>query len=111
MSKAKSNYKTVGSLIWQSNFDENNKPIPGDYKTDEAGRKLFALRLSKDVKITIDGVDMTGKTLYLSNMENVNNGKLQRGVIDQEEYDKKVQDYGPDGKLEFVRYEVTAKLS
>jgi hypothetical protein len=111
MSKPKSPYRTVGNLIWQSEFDESNKPIPGKYKLNNKKQKMFAIRLNKELKITIDGVDMTGKTLYLNSMEEVNNGKLQRGVIDQNEYDQKVEDYGPEGKLEFVRYEITAKLS
>lgn len=106
-----SKYKTVGQLIWQSEFDENSKPIHGSYKKDKKGKTAFAIRLNKDTKVTIDGVDMTGKTLYLDSMENVNNGKLERGIMPQEEYDQKVIDYGPGGKMEYVRYQITAKLS
>jgi hypothetical protein len=108
--KKKSNYRTVGNLIWQSEFDEDGKPIQGKYKLDDKGRKTYAIKLSKNVKVTIDGVDMTGKTLYVARTEDSLNRKLQNGIIQQEEYDQKLEEHGPGGKFEYSQFEITAKL-
>jgi hypothetical protein len=112
MSKQKKNskYATVGSLIFQSQFDEEGNRIEGEYKTDDKGRKLYVLKLDKNTKITINGVDMTGKTLYVSRPETKLTRLLDRGVIDQEEFEKKVADFSPGGRLEFVQMEITADL-
>jgi hypothetical protein len=106
----KSNYANVGSLIWQSEFTPDGKRKEGVYKVDGKNRKQYAITLDKNTKITINGVDMTGKTLYVNRMDEVNDGKLKRGIIDQEEYNQKSEEFGPGGRLEFIQMEIKAKL-
>lgn len=112
MTKAKKNdrYATIGSLIFQSQFDEEGNRIEGEYKTDEKGRKLYALKLDKNTKIIINGVDMTGKNLYVSRPEVKYRRLLDKGVIDQAEFEKKMSEHAPGGRLEFVQMEITADL-
>lgn len=108
--KKKSNYATVGSLIWQSEFTEEGKRMEGVYKLDAKKRKQYAITLDKNTEIIINGVNMTGKTLYVNRMDEVNDGKLQRGLIKQDEYDQKTEEFGPGGRLEFIQMEIKAKL-
>lgn len=112
MSKAKKNdrYATIGSLIFQSQFDEEGNRLEGEYKTDEKGRKLYALKLDNKTKVIINGVDMSGKTLYVSRPENKYRRLLEKGIIDESEFDKKMEEHGPGGRLEFVQMEITADL-
>ena len=106
----KSKYATVGSLIFQSAFDDEGNRLIGEYKTDDKGRKLYALKLDKNTEIIINGVNMTGKTLYVSRPDTKLSRLLDKGVIDKKEFDKKVTEFGPGGKLEFVQMEITADL-
>jgi hypothetical protein len=110
MSKQKGKYATVGSLILQSQFDDEGNRLEGEYKTDEKGRKLYALKLDRNTEVIINGVDMSGKTLYVSRLDTKLSRLLDRGVIDQKEFDKKVADYGSGGRLEFVQMEIVADL-
>jgi hypothetical protein len=110
MSKQKGKYATVGSLILQSQFDDEGNRLEGEYKTDEKGRKLYALKLDRNTEVVINGVDMSGKTLYVSRLDTKLSRLLDRGVIDQKEFDKKVADYGSGGRLEFVQMEIVADL-
>lgn len=103
-------YAAVGSLIFQSQFDEEGNRLEGEYKTDEKGRKLYTLKLDKKTKVIINGVDMTGKTLYVSRPETKLSRLLEKGVIDEAEYSKKLAEYSPGGRLEFVQMEVVADL-
>jgi flagellar basal body rod protein FlgF len=105
-----SRYATIGSLIFQSAFDEEGNRLIGEYKTDEKGRKLYALKLDKNTKITVNGVDMTGKTLYVSRPDTKLTRLLDKGVIDQNEYESKLADFSAGGRLEFVQMEITADL-
>jgi hypothetical protein len=109
MSKA-NKYAQVGSLIFQSQFDDEGQRLEGEYKTDEKGRKLYSLKLDKKTKVTINGVDMTGKTLYVSRPEAKLNRLRDKGVIDENEYNKQISDFGPGGRLEFVQMEIVADL-
>lgn len=111
MSKQKnSKYATVGSLLLQSQFDDEGNRLEGEFKTDEKGRKLYVLKLDKNTKVTINGVDMTGKTLYVSRPESKLQRLLDRGIIDEGEFQKKIADFSPGGRLEFVQMEITADL-
>ena len=85
----KGRYATIGSLIFQSQFDDEGNRLEGEYKTDEKGRKLYALKLDKNTEVIINGVNMTGKTLYVSRPETKLQRLLERGVIDKKEFDKK----------------------
>ena len=106
----KGKYATVGSLIFQSQFDDEGNRLEGEYKTDEKGRKLYALKLDKNTEVIINGVNMTGKVLYVSRPETKLTRLLDKGVIDKKEFDKKIADFGPGGRLEFVQMEITADL-
>ena len=53
---------------------------------------------------------MTGKILYVSRPETKLTRLLDKGIIDKKEFDKKVADFGPGGRLEFVQMEITADL-
>lgn len=106
----KGRYATIGSLIFQSQFDEEGNRLEGEYKTDEKGRKLYALKLDKNTEVIINGVNMTGKTLYVSRPESKLQRLLDRGLIDKKEFEKKVADFSPGGRLEFVQMEITADL-
>ena len=112
MSKQQKNskYATVGSLIFQSQFDDEGNRLEGEYKTDDKGRKLYALKLDKQTEVIINGVNMTGKTLYVSRPDVKLQRLLDRGVIDEQEYRKKVADFSPGGRLEFVQLEIVADL-
>lgn len=111
MSKApKGKYATVGSIVLQSQFDDEGNRLNGEYKTDEKGRKLYALKLDKNTEVIINGVNMTGKVLYVSRPETKLTRLLDKGVIDKKEFEKKVADFGPGGRLEFVQMEITADL-
>jgi hypothetical protein len=105
MSKQKGKYATVGSLIFQSQFDDEGNRLEGEYKTDDKGRKLYALKLDKNTEVVINGVNMSGKTLYVSRPDTKFARLLDKGVID-----KKVADYGSGGRLEFVQMEIVADL-
>lgn len=105
-----SKYAAVGSLIFQAQYDEEGNRIDGEFKTDEKGRKLYALKLDKKTKVVINGVDMTGKTLYVSRPEAKLNRLLEKGVIDKKEHSQKIADYSPGGRLEFVQLEIVADL-
>jgi len=106
----KGRYATIGSLIFQSQFDDEGNRLEGEYKTDEKGRKLYALKLDKNTEVIINGVNMTGKTLYVSRPDTKLQRLLDRGVIDKKEFEKKVADFSPGGRLEFVQMEITADL-
>jgi hypothetical protein len=111
MSKQKSNrYATVGSLIFQSAFDEEGNRLEGEYKTDDKGRKLYALKLDKMTEIIINGVDMTGKTLYVSRPDTKLNRLLEKGVIDEKKFKEELKSYEAGGKRAFIQMEVTADL-
>ncbi len=111
MAKQKnSKYATVGSLLLQSQFDEEGNRLDGEYKTDDKGRKLYVLKLDKNTEITINGVNMSGKTLYVSRPETKLQRLLDRGIIDEGEFQKKIADFSPGGRLEFVQMEITADL-
>ena len=103
-------YATVGSLIFQSQFDEEGNRLEGEYKTDDKGRRLYAIKLNKNTKVIINGVDMTGKTLYVSRPDSKYERLLQKGVIDENEFQRKIAEHSPGGKLEFVQMEITADL-
>jgi hypothetical protein len=109
-SNKNSKYAAVGSLMFQSQFDEEGNRIEGEYKTDDKGRKLYVLKLDKQTEVIINGVNMTGKTLYVSRPEAKLNRMLDKGIMDKKEYDQKIQDYSPGGRLEFVQMEITADL-
>ena len=106
----KGKYATVGSLIFQSQFDDEGNRLEGEYKTDDKGRKLYALKLDKNTEVIINGVDMSGKVLYVSRLETKLTRLLDKGIIDKKEFDKKVAEFGPGGRLEFVQMEITADL-
>lgn len=106
----KNRYATVGSLIFQSQFDEEGNRLEGEYKTDDKGRRLYAIKLNKNTKVIINGVDMTGKTLYVSRPDSKYERLLQKGVIDENEFQRKIAEHSPGGKLEFVQMEITADL-
>jgi hypothetical protein len=53
---------------------------------------------------------MTGKTLYVSRPDTKLARLLDKGVIDKKEFEKKLNDFGPGGRLEFVQMEITADL-
>lgn len=110
MSKKNDRYATVGSLIFQSKFDDEGNRLDGEYKTDEKGRKLYALKLDKKTKVIINGVDMSGKTLYVSRPETKFRRLLEKGIIDEAEFEKKMEEHSPGGRLEFVQMEITADL-
>lgn len=112
MSKQKKNerFATIGSLIFQSQFDEEGNRIEGEYKTDDKGRKLYALKLDKKTQVIINGVDMSGKTLYVSRPEYKYKRLLEKGIIDESEFQKKLEEHSPGGRLEFVQMEITADL-
>ncbi len=76
----KGKYATVGSLIFQSQFDDEGNRLEGEYKTDEKGRKLYALKLDKNTEVIINGVNMTGKTLYVSRPDTKLARLLDKGV-------------------------------
>lgn len=106
----KNRYATVGSLIFQSQFDEEGNRLDGEYKTDDKGRRLYAIKLNKNTKVIINGVDMTGKVLYVSRPDSKYERLLQKGVIDKTEFEKKIAEHSPGGRLEFVQMEITADL-
>jgi hypothetical protein len=110
MSKQKSRYATVGSLIFQSQFDEEGNRLEGEYKTDEKGRKLYALKLDKNTEVTINGVNMTGKVLYVSRPDTKLERLLEKGVIDEKKYKEELKSYEAGGKRAFVQMEITADL-
>lgn len=105
-----SKYATIGSLIFQSQFDDEGNRLEGEYKTDDKGRKLYALKLDKNTEVVINGVNMTGKTLYVSRPDTKFQRLLDRGIIDESEFNKKIADFGPGGRLEFVQMEIVADL-
>lgn len=106
----KSKYAQVGSLIFQSQFDEEGNRLEGEYKTDDKGRKLYTLKLDKRTEVVINGVNMTGKTLYVSRPETKLQRLLDRGIIDEEEFNKKLEEFSPGGRLDFVQMEIVADL-
>lgn len=106
----KKKYVTVGSLIFQSEFDDDGKPIKGKFKVDEKGRKLYSIKLDKNAKVVINGVDFSGKTLYVSRPDSKLERLLNSGVIDQEEYEKRLEEHSPGGRLEFIQMEIAAAL-
>lgn len=106
----KSKYAPVGSIILQSQFDEEGNRLEGEFKTDEKGRKLYVLKLDKNTEVLINGVNMSGKTLYVSRPDTKLTRLLDRGIIDKNEFEKKVADFSPGGRLEFVQMEITADL-
>lgn len=111
MSKQNKNrYATVGTLIFQSAFDDEGNRLIGEYKTDEKGRKLYALKLDKKTEVIINGVNMTGKTLYVSRPDVKLNRLLEKGAIDKKEHDSKLAEFSSGGRLEFVQMEITADL-
>lgn len=110
MSKKNERFATVGSLIFQSQFDDEGNRIEGEYKTDDKGRKLYALKLDKKTKVVINGVDMSGKTLYVSRPEVKYRRLLEKGIIDEQEFAQKMEEHAPGGRLEFVQMEITADL-
>ena len=105
-----SKYVKLGSLNFQTQFDEEGNLLKGEYKTDEKGRKLYIFKLDNKAEIIINGVDMTGKTLYVSRPEAKLNRLLEKGVIDKKQYEKELGDFSSGGKLEFVQMEITADL-
>jgi hypothetical protein len=108
--KKNSRYAVVGSLIFQSQFDEEGNRIEGEYKVDENGKKLYAIKLDKKTEVVINGVNMSGKTLYVARPEVKYKRLLERGIIDRNEFEAKMEDHGPGGRLEFVQMEITADL-
>ncbi len=108
--KKNSNYASLGSLIFAAEFDEEGNRLEGQFKTDEDGKKVYRLKLDKDTKISINGVDFTGKTLYVNRPVEKFKRMLAKGTITQKEFEQKVADFAPGGKLEFVQLEITAKL-
>jgi hypothetical protein len=110
MSQKNSKFVNVGTLNFQAQFDEEGNMMKGHYKTDEKGRKLYTLKLDKKTKVTINGVDMTGKTLYVARPEVRLNRLKDHGIMGDEEFDKKSKDYAPGGELEFIQMEITANL-
>lgn len=111
MSKQKNNrYATVGSLIFQSQFDEEGNRLEGEYKTDEKGRKLYALKLDKQTEVIINGVNMTGKTLYVSRPDTKLERLLDKGVIDESKFKEELKSYEAGGKRAFIQMEITADL-
>jgi len=110
VSKQKNKYATVGSLIYQSAFDEEGNRIIGEYKTDEDGKKLYAIKLDKKTEVIIDGVNMTGKTLYVSRPKVKLDRLLDKGIIDAKKHKEELADYSAGGRKEFVQMEITADL-
>jgi hypothetical protein len=106
----KSKYATLGSLNFQTQFDEEGNMLKGEYKTDDRGRKLYIFKLDKKTEIIINGVNMTGKTLYVSRPEEKLKRLLEKGVIDESGFDRELQNYTSGGKLDFVQMEITADL-
>ena len=108
--KKNSRYAVVGSLLFQTAFNEEGNRLDGEFKIDEDGKKLYVIRLDKKTEVIINGKNMSGKTLYVARPKAKYQRLLEKGIIDETEYNKKLEEHGPGGRLEFVQMEITADL-
>lgn len=106
----KRNYVDFGSIIYASEYDDEGNRLDGEYKHDADGRKVYRIRLNKNTKVVIDGVDMTGKTLYVDHPLNKYKRMLEKGTITKKEFEKREQQFSNGGELEYVRFEISAKV-
>lgn len=95
--KAASKYAALGSFVLSS-------------KTSESGEKQYYIKLGKDVQLTINGKKVKGEYLNVDKPTAKFDRMLAKGTISQEEYNEKVANFGEDGKLAFVKFEITASL-
>jgi flagellar basal body rod protein FlgF len=99
-------------------FNDKNKPQQKSNK--EAYPKLGQILRSKDgglyiqlndrVTVTVNGVDVTGRTASLEKPSAKFERMLASGVMSEEEAQEKIDDYEDGGRLDFVRQEITIKL-
>lgn len=110
MSTKNSEYVQIGSLIFATAYDDEGNQLPGQYKTDAEGKKIYKFKLDKNVQITINGKDVTGQTLYVDRPINKYRRMANKNRITPEKLEEMEKALAPGGKLEFVQLEVTAKF-
>lgn len=95
--KNRKRYLPVGAMILSKDADDK-------------GRKSYYIKLSDKTKITIDGVDVSGKYINVQRPADKFDRMLASGKITQEEYDEKVNQFSEGGNLSFITFELTAAL-
>lgn len=92
---AKKIFKTVGVI--------NQKK-----ENDEQGRATYCLKLDKERKITVDGLQVQGLYLNVARPTDKLDKMLAKGKITEAEYEEKAARYDKDGDLNYVKFEITA---
>jgi hypothetical protein len=105
----KSKYFKLADITLQSAFDEAGNRT-GEFKTDAEGKRLYRFKFNNNVKVVIDGVDFTGKTLYVDRPLNKYKNMLQKGIITKEEYEEQVIAHAAGGNKEFLQLEINGNF-
>lgn len=88
-------YTTIGSM--------NTKR-----EKDEQGRVSYNIKLDSKVKLIVNGEEVTSGYLNVSRPTDKFERMLKAGALTEEEYDRKLADFDKGGKLEFIKFEITA---
>lgn len=99
-----SSYLTLGSIIAKTD-KETGKPLK-----DESGKPLYTIYLGKDIELKINGKKVSSRYLNVENPVTKFDRMLAKGVLNQEEYDEKIERFGPEGDLNYIKFEISAKL-
>jgi flagellar basal body rod protein FlgF len=95
--KGKRNYAQVGSFALSSREGEN-------------GEKSYYIKISKDTQLTINGKKVKGEYLNVEKPTVKFDRMLAKGTISQEEYNDKIAAFEGEGKLSFIKFEISAEL-
>lgn len=74
----------------------------------EDGRPQYYIKLDSSVEVKINGKKVSA--LNIQRPTDKFEKMLAKGVITEEQYEEKMADFEKDGKLSFVKFELTANL-
>lgn len=75
---------------------------------DENGNVQYLIEIDKKYlgRISIDGIPLTSKYVNVERPTKKFDKMLAKGSIDEVEYDQKMADFSPEGKLSFVKFDI-----
>jgi hypothetical protein len=91
----KKNYVKVGGMLEKK-------------EKDDQGRAAYYIKLDDKVTVTVNGQKVTA--LNIQRPTDMYDRLLASGKISEAEYEEKMSQFEKDGKLSFVKFEVTAAL-
>jgi hypothetical protein len=99
--KGKVKFVNLGTMI------EKRDKATGEPVLDQNGNRTYYLKIDKNSKVVINGVQVEGY-INVSRPRDKFDRMLEKGKIDAQEHEQKVDQYEKGGDFDYAKFELTA---